>query len=270
MIRKKVIYTKPNVGQEEFVRHIFSIYAQDLGFVITNIQKAFPDCEAIDTRNNRNKRVYIELEYEVGNFFKHGHVSQMEDNKEYIVVCWSSKGIDLIPENIEVIVLSDKQYGFKLEDYELEGEIDSERPLYRIIGYNQKVAYGKTFDVFENAKIFRTNIWFKDNYLPKGSVIVLYEKGKLIGEFTVISYHWIDRAPKTEYEKSIYRLISYPVTVAEDVLSDPGFTKGHIVFTNFKKYDPPVRFDILNRNMSRGGSLNLTFDEIELIRGRIK
>jgi len=31
-----------------------------------------------------------------------------------------------------------------------------------------------------------------------------------------------------------------------------------------------VNFEILGRNMSRGGSLNLDFDELQMIRGRKK
>ncbi len=39
------------------------------------------------------------------------------------------------------------------------------------------MAGGRPFSAFENTRIFRTNIKFKDDTLPKGSVIVLYEKG---------------------------------------------------------------------------------------------
>ena len=39
---RKPTYVRPELGKEEFVRHIFSQYAKDLGFEILNIQKAFP------------------------------------------------------------------------------------------------------------------------------------------------------------------------------------------------------------------------------------
>ncbi len=267
MARKRITYVKPEMGKEEFVRHLFSIYAKELGFEIVNIQKAFPDCTAIDLRNNKRKRVSIEFEYEAQNFILHGHDKQMKEGEEYIVVCWLSKGIDQIPSNIEVIVLRDKKYRIEIAEIIDVIEVDGEKPLYRIIPYNPRVAYGKEFASFEDAKIFRTNIRIKENRLPKGSVIVLYEKGWLIGEFTVVSYIYIEKRPETEYEMKLYRLISYPVTIAEDPLSDDKWTKGHIIYTGFKIYDPPVDFTLLGKNIAPGGRL-LDFAELQMIRGR--
>jgi hypothetical protein len=270
MAKKKVIYARPEIGKEEFVRHIFSLYAKDLGFEILNIQKAFPDCEAIDLRNNGKRKVFIEFEYEAQNFVLHGHGEQMFEEAEHVVVCWSGKGIDLVPSTVEVIVLSDKKYGIEIAEYPEVGLKETEKPQYRIIGYNTEVAGGKEFSVFENTKMFRTNIKFKDDFLPKGSVIVLYERGWLIGEFTVASYIYIERPPKTTYEETLYQLVSYPVTIDTNPLKYGKWLKGHIIYTDFKVYDPQVDFDILERNMSRGGSLVLTFDELQMIRGKKK
>ena len=132
------------------------------------------------------------------------------------------------------------------------------------------MAGGRPFSAFENTLIFRTNIKFKDDALPKGSVIVLYEKGWLIGEMTVSTYVYIDKPPRTEVEKNLYRLVTYPVTIDEDPVVFDTWLKGHIIYSDFKVYDPPVNFDILERNMSRGGSLNLGFDELQMIRGKKK
>ena len=98
-------------------------------------------------------------------------------------------------------------------------------------------------------------------------MIVLYEKGWLIGEMTVSSYVYIDKPPRTEVEKNLYRLVTYPVTIDEDPVVFDTWLKGHIIYSDFKVYDPPVNFDILGRYMSRGGSLNLDFDELQMIRG---
>lgn len=271
MNKTRVEYAKPEYGKEEFVRHIFSKYAKDFGFDIINIQKSFPDCTAIDRRNNRNKQVYIELEYKAGNFISHEHHKQMQTGKEYIIICWDDTGSSEVYKkvsDIEIITLSEKKFNISIEDIELIESTDYEEPLYRLIHYNTNIAYGKPFEVFENVKIFRTNQKFKSNYLPKGSVIVLCEGRKIIGEFTVVSYHFIPKKPETDYEKKLYRLISFPVTLAEDPLQDEVWTKGHILYTNFKKYDPKVPFSILNRNKSHGNTMKLTKDEIELIRGK--
>jgi hypothetical protein len=267
---RKSTYVRPELGKEEFVRHIFSQYAKDLGFEILNIQKAFPDCTAIDLRNHGSKKVLIELEYEAQNFVQHGHVDQMVEGETHIVVCWSGKGISFLPPGVEVIVLSEKQYGIEVEEYPDIETVTGEKPLHRIIGYNSTMAGGRPFSAFENTLIFRTNIKFKDDTLPKGSVIVLYEKGWLIGEMTVSSYVYIEKPPRTEVEKNLYRLVTYPVTIDEDPVVFDTWLKGHIIYSDFKVYNPPVNFEILERKMSRGGSLNLDFDELQLIRGRKK
>ena len=40
-----------------------------------------------------------------------------------------------------------------------------EKPLYKVIPYNSKFSYGKDFSDFENVKIFRSNIKFRNNLL---------------------------------------------------------------------------------------------------------
>jgi hypothetical protein len=267
---KKTTYIRPEIGKEEFVRHLFSLYAGALGFEILNIQKVFPDCTAIDLRDNGKKRVYIEFEYEAQNFILHGHREQMAKGANYIVVCWSPKGIDLVPKTVEVMVLSDKRHGIEISEYPEEDLAEAEKPQYRIIGYKTEVAGGLPFAFFENVKMFRTNIKFKGNYLPRGTVLVLYEKGWLIGEFTVESYIHIRRPPKTRSERRFYELVSYPVTIDSNPLEFDRWLKGHIIYSDFKVYDPPVNFDILKRNMSHGGSVILTFNELQMIRGQKK
>lgn len=273
LLKKKIIYAKPEIGQEEFTRHIFSIYAQELGFEIINIQKRFPDCTAIDTRGGKRKLVDIELEYHAGNFIHHGHLNQLEENETCIVVCWTNQGIKLIPSHIEVIVLSDKQYGFEVRDPYLDLPLDEEEndePLYRVINYVSSQADGKSFDEFERISMFRTNVKFKGNILPKGSVIVLKEGPKLIGEFTVVSYHWLDRQPSNDYEKSLYNLTTYPVTI-NDHYTDGDFknwTKGHIIYTDFRKYTPVVDASILNRKKFER-NFYISFKELRKIRGLI-
>jgi hypothetical protein len=220
-MKKHVVYARPEEGLEEFTRHLFSMYSMEIGFEIIKIQKRFPDCTAIDTRKG-NKLVHIELEYEAGNFLYHGHDKQLcelPQGVDCIVVCWTDKGSSPIRKmGIEVISLKDV-LNIVIAPIGLENIPPPEKPLYRIIGYNPKFASGKYFSDFENVKIFRTRIKFKNNHLPKGSIIILYEKGKLIGEFTIIKYIWIERPPKSGYEKELYRLLTYPVSMSADPLA---------------------------------------------------
>ncbi len=60
-------------------------------------------------------------------------------------------------------------------------------------------------------------------------MIVLYEKGWLIGEMTVSAYIYIDKPPRTEVEKNLYRLVTYPVTIDEDPVVFDTWLKGHII-----------------------------------------
>jgi len=268
MAKKKItVYAKPEIGQEKFTRHIFSICSKELGYEILNIQEAFPDCTAIDLE--RNKIVQIEFEYEAGNFIAHGHDKQMDKDKEYIVVCWNNKGSDLVrSRGVVVIVLKEeKRLNIEIAEPPEIKKNQIEKPRHIIISYNRKMAYGKEFSEFESVRMFRTNVRLGKS-LPKGSVIVLYENSWLIGEFTVVRYHYLKKKPETSYEKELYSLLSYPVTVSTDPVKD--FTKGHISFTAFKMYDPRVSISVLKRKMTRSGFLNIKYEEYQKIRGQIK
>ena len=71
---------------ENGVIFAFGSVADELGFSITRIQTAFPDCEALrEVAPNRWIRVRIEFEYESRNFLTHMHSTSECD----LIVCWS-------------------------------------------------------------------------------------------------------------------------------------------------------------------------------------
>jgi hypothetical protein len=86
-------YGKPMHGpmncaptNENGVIFLFGSVAQEMGFSITRIQTAFPDCEALrETGPNRWRRVRIEFEYESRNFLTHMHAVDGCD----LIVCWT-------------------------------------------------------------------------------------------------------------------------------------------------------------------------------------
>ncbi len=254
---------------EESVRHLFSLHSKELGFEILNIQKAFPDCTVIDLRKSPAKEVDVEFEFDALNFVLHGHKDQLLPNREYIIVCWTLRSRKGIPPEIEIIALEDM---FEIVS-PIEREIVTviEEPVYRIISYNPQ-KHRRSIEIWEEIKIFRTNAKFKGNKLPKGSVIVLHSKGKLVGEFTVAKYHYIEKPPSTKREKEFYRLTAFPVGFSHDPLikKSDDWLKGHIVYYNFKKYDPPVPLALLNKNLSGYGYKNLDYEELQLIRGKRK
>ena len=256
-----------NPDSEESVRHIFSLHAKDLGFEILNIQKSFPDCTAVDLRAEPVKEVDIELEFDASNFVLHGHKEQLLPNREYIIVCWTSRNRKGIPPDIEIIALEDIFEIVSPTEKAIAATI--EKPLYRIISYNPQ-KNNQPIEIWEEIKIFRTNARFKGNLLPKGSVIVLHSKGKLVGEFTVAKYHYIENPPSTKREKEFYRLSAFPIGFSHDplIVKNNDWLSGHIVYYNFKKYDPPVPIAILKKNLSGYGYAKLNYEELQLIRGK--
>ncbi len=68
------------------VIYLFGTLAEQLGFIVTRVQTAFPDCEAMRrVEGDRWQQVRIEFEYESRNFLKHRHNARGCD----LIVCWA-------------------------------------------------------------------------------------------------------------------------------------------------------------------------------------
>lgn len=94
----KVGYDKPMYGapmlnsplafapiNEMAVVFLFGAVARQLGFVVTRLQKEFPDCEALRrVDRERWQRILIEFEYESRNFLLHEHNVKGCD----MIICW--------------------------------------------------------------------------------------------------------------------------------------------------------------------------------------
>ncbi len=81
---------------------LFSMLAQQLGFVIEAVQSGFPDCEAkIEVEPGRWQHFRIEFEYESLQFKKHGHDPSQCD----LIVCWRHNWKNC-PPHIQVLELS--------------------------------------------------------------------------------------------------------------------------------------------------------------------
>lgn len=72
-------------ANEGGVIFLFGMLARELGFAVTRIQQAFPDCEAFcEIEEGKWQRVTIEFEYSSRNFAEHGHDLEGCD----LIVCW--------------------------------------------------------------------------------------------------------------------------------------------------------------------------------------
>ena len=81
---------------------LFSMLAQQLGFVIEYVQAGFPDCHArIEVEPGRWQHFRIEFEYESLQFKKHGHDPTQCD----LIVCWRHNWKNC-PPHIQVLELS--------------------------------------------------------------------------------------------------------------------------------------------------------------------
>ena len=81
---------------------LFSMMAQQLGFVIESVQGGFPDCQAkIEVEPGRWQHFRIEFEYESLQFKKHGHDPSQCD----LIVCWRHNWKNC-PPNMQVLELS--------------------------------------------------------------------------------------------------------------------------------------------------------------------
>jgi hypothetical protein len=81
---------------------LFSMLAQQLGFVIESVQSGFPDCEAkVEVEPGRSQHFRIEFEYESRGFKEHGHDPQKCD----LIVCWRHNWKNC-PPNLQVLELS--------------------------------------------------------------------------------------------------------------------------------------------------------------------
>jgi hypothetical protein len=81
---------------------LFSMLAQQLGFVIESVQSGFPDCEVkIEVEPGRWQHFRIEFEYESRSFKEHGH----DPSKCDLIVCWRHNWKNC-PPNLQVLELS--------------------------------------------------------------------------------------------------------------------------------------------------------------------
>ncbi|MGB7284773.1 MAG: hypothetical protein WBE13_21075 [Candidatus Acidiferrum sp.] len=109
-LRDRPIYGNPSPFEwlrhepmnEQAVVFLFGMLAKELGYWVQNVQKGFPDCEALrQIAPGRWQRVSIEFEFESKNFREHGHAADRCD----VIVCWRHNWPGC-PKHIEVVELS--------------------------------------------------------------------------------------------------------------------------------------------------------------------
>jgi hypothetical protein len=96
MVPAPLTYAPTN---EAGVIFLFGTVATALGFAVTRVQAAFPDCEAMrEVAPQKWQRVRIEFEYESRNFLLHMHPPEKCD----MIICWSHNWEDCPLEVVEL------------------------------------------------------------------------------------------------------------------------------------------------------------------------
>jgi Homing endonuclease associated repeat len=81
------------------VVYLFGVMAQQLGFMVTWMGTAYPDCEAIrEVEPGRWQRVRIEFEFQSRNFMQHFHNPEECD----LIVCWEHNWAESPLEVVEL------------------------------------------------------------------------------------------------------------------------------------------------------------------------
>jgi Homing endonuclease associated repeat len=89
-------------ANEAGVLFLFGMMAHRLGFRVTSLQSAFPDCEAMrELQPGKWQHIRVEFEFLSRNFKEHGHNPELCD----VIVCWVHNWPEC-PLNLNVVELS--------------------------------------------------------------------------------------------------------------------------------------------------------------------
>jgi len=87
---------------EAGVIYLFGSVAVEMGFMVTSLQAAFPDCEGMRrVEGGKWQPIRIEFEYESRNFMKHMHDAKGCD----LIVCWEHNWPECPLEVVELRVV---------------------------------------------------------------------------------------------------------------------------------------------------------------------
>lgn len=266
---QKIEFYEP-IRSEVGVIMAFSKIHEVLGFsrLVPSSTRGFD----IDSIEYNGDNVTVEFEYVSSNFIDHKHHKNMEEDKKYVVVCWDDDcGLEskLINEHgIKLHTVIQMKDHVKVNK-EIKPSPLNGKPLYIILAYNPKVA-GFEFSEWAFSTCFRVNTSpknpkFAKDKLPRGSKILFYQNGYIIGGCTVVRYEIIER-PKTEKEWRLYKkLTDFPATLytlSVDELKS-SFLRGHIFYSDF--FDlRNIKIELskyINKKMPQQGKLNLKKEE---------
>ncbi len=266
-----------DIQGEAGVIMVFSKIHEELGFkkLIPTTTKGFD----IDSIEYNDQNVTVEFEYKSSSFISHGHPIKMEENKKYVVICWEDDCglITKLREDSgkDLFGLIEIRKYVNIKNLIPDSQ-SAEEPKYAVMSYNQKVA-DKDFSAWAFSHCYRVATSkntpkFADDNLPRGSKILFYQNGFIIGGFTVVRYEIIE-SPNEKNEWILYKkLTDYPAslyTISIEDHKESDWLRGHIFYTDFFDMRDFKRrlSEFIETKMNRQGRLKLKKEEYYRIVG---
>lgn len=260
---KEMITFFGDINEETGVIMAFTKIHKELGFpkLVPSSSRGFD----IDNILYNGRYVTVEFEYLSDNFIKHGHVKNMVEGRDYVVICWEDncKLLQKVPNLYEVIELKNK---IKIKKDFMESSANNDEIKYMILSYNPDNAEKKDFSDWKFSNCYRCNSKFSKDYIPAGSKVLFARNGYLIGGFTVVRYEKINE-PKNDNEWLLYKkLTDYPMTLYTRSIEElkSSFTSGHIFYTDFFEIEN-IKLEwknfIKDKKMSHDGRIYITKEQ---------
>lgn len=259
------------ITEEIGVVMIFSLLHKELGFkkIVSSSSRGF-DISNIDYKG---EDVTVEFEYVSKSFLEHGHVSKMEPNKKYVVVCWkddcniSKVTREMFNKNIyDVIELY--KYVEIIPDNISNNKNETK---YFLLNYKEKYAK-RPFNVWGDSHMYTFKE--KSSLIDSGSKILVKEGNYIIGGFDVIRYEYIEKITDDEILNLYKQLTDYPVGPYNQEIKvlKSDFEPSHLFYDNFFEIEGKgarrtVKELLPNKGISNGSITSLTQEEYRILLG---
>ena len=259
------------IKEEAGVVMAFSKLHEELGFpkLVPSSARGFD----IDDIEYKGKRVTVEFEYLSENFISHGHVEQMKDGRNYVLVCYEDNCsiLQKLREiynktNLEVIEL--KNFIEIKQDIVSDNEDSIE---YIVLNYNPYMA-GLPIDSWKSANVYGINAQFSNNHITAGSKILFKQGDFIVARCEVVKYETYETPQNDNEWRLLQNLYNYPLGLYNLTLEEvkENMAHGYIFYDSFTTFDErKVSFSkaLPNRNMGHQGMIKITREDYYKLMG---
>lgn len=260
------------IKEEAGVVMAFAKLHEDLGFpkLVPSSARGF-DIDDIEYKNG--ERVTVEFEYLSENFIQHGHVEQMKEGRNYVLICYE--------DNCNIIrKVRDIYNKTNLELIELKNYIEIKQDIatsnnesleYIVLNYNPYIA-GLPIESWKSANVYGLDAHFANNSIVPGSKILFKQGDYIVAECEVVKYEIYEKPQSDNEWKLLRSLYNYPLGLYNLSLEEvkESFARGYIFYDNFSIFDKRrISFSttLSEKKMSNHGMIKITKDEYNKLLG---